>query len=276
MAKYIDAGTQTKWAGIMQRDTVRPDIPRAPPLDTTTPPDDMITQKEQHFYGIPSIRQPTFSVPNAAPPAPSLLERRQNRVGLTPHIPLPPNTLPSDLPPSELHDDVPRSPATTHALLSPLPEANKRHAGHTPLIPRALSPEPEAAAEMAQQEAARQEAAEDRVATPDLDEALSGALTLPSNPVDGAADHIELDALDKILGKIAKQQTTLRGEFDDEDSKPEPKTSPKAETVDTTEDSLPLSRKGSADSRRSGATEEVDGVILKSPPSNFGAPLGSL
>jgi hypothetical protein len=80
-----------------------------------------------------------------------------------------------------------------------------------------------------------------------------------------------------MLGKIAKQQATLRGEFDDdEDSKPEPNPSSKEKVEDSTEDGLPLSRKGSADSRRSGTTEEVDGVILKTPPSNFGAPLGSL
>jgi hypothetical protein len=146
------------------------------------------------------------------------------------------------------------------------------------LIPRALSPDLGAAADKGKQEAVQPDAAEDKVATPDADEALSGALTLPSNPVDGAADHIELATLDRMLGRIAKQQAILRGEFADEESaeskpKPETNSSPKAET---TEDGLPLSRKGSADSHRSGATEEVDGVILKSPPSNFGAPLGSL
>jgi hypothetical protein len=262
MANYVDAGSQTIWAGLMQRETVRPDILLSPPRDTTTPPDEMmITEKSQFVHGIPSITQPQHKHQDPAATM-SLLERRLNRVGLDPHM---------VLPSSELNDEVPRSPPPTQALLSPLPEANKRHAGHTPLIPRALSPAPEAEAPLENEH----QTMKDGTATPDVDEALTGALTLPSNPVDGAEDHIELDALDHVLSKIAKQQATLRGEGLDDDE-PEPKAQPTSALIDTAEDGLRLSRKGSADSRRSGATEEYDGVILKSPPSNFGAPLGSL
>lgn len=260
MANYISTGTQTEWAGLMQREAVRPGILFSPPRDTTTPPDDMITEKVQSVHGVPHILQPM------SPPSASLLERRQNRAGLHPHISLPAAKIASH----ELNDEVPLSPPTTRALLSPLPEANKRHAGHTPLIPRALSPEPRAATV-----AAEQVLAEDKVATPDEDDALTGALTLPTNPVDGSDEsHFGLDALDKVLSKIERQQKELRGEFDHD--LPVKSSDPTPELVDgTTEDGLPLSRKGSADSHRSGATE-FDGVILKSPPSNFGAPLGSL
>jgi hypothetical protein len=260
---YVNAGTQTKWAGLTQRETVRPDILLSAPPNTTTPPDEMITGKPQFVYGVTSIAQPQFVPHRPAPPPSSLLERRQNRLGLDAHIPMPSASL------SDLNDEGPMSPPTTRALLSPLPEANKRHAGHTPLIPRALSPAP---GTLPEEQAPEQDATNDQNASPDLDQALTGALTLPSNPVDGAEDRIELSALDKVLGKIAKQQAELRGEFDDE---PAPKPDPKTDEIDL-EDGLRLSRKGSADSHRSGATEEVDGVILKSPPSNFGAPLGSL
>jgi hypothetical protein len=260
MANYVSQGTQTEWAGLTQREIVRPEFFLSPPRDTTTPPDEMITDKVQFVHGVPHILQPM------SPPSASLLERRQNRAGLNPHISLPAAKIASH----ELNDEVPLSPPTTRALLSPLPEANKRHAGHTPLIPRALSPEPDAA--VAEEE---QAPAEDKVATPDVDEALSGALTLPTNPVDGSDEsHFGLDALDKVLSKIERQQKELRGEFDDDTPA---KSKPSPELVDgPTEDGLPLSRKGSADSHRSNATEAFDGVILKSPPSNFGAPLGSL
>lgn len=296
MAVGIDVGTQTEWAGLVKRDLVRPDSLLAPPPDTPTPPDDMLTEKPQFIHAVPEINRPPPVQPQRLPERPpqtaSLLERRQNRGLLNPHIALPESSRPID----ELNDDVPLSPPTTRALLSPLPEANRRHAGHTPLIDRALSPAEETTAQLpVAEELEVQPPAENRVATPDLDEALTGALTLPSNPVDGAEDHIELSALDKVLGKIAKQQAVLRGEFDDEDE-PSPKTEstkaapikalpksragsnsePISDALEMTDDGLALSRKGSADSHRSGATEEIDGIILKTPPSNFGAPLGSL
>jgi hypothetical protein len=265
---YVTTGTQTEWAGLMQRETVRPDIFLSPPPNTTTPPDEMITEKAQFMHGFPAIASPPHVLEPTAPST-SLLERRKNRAGLNPHIPLPPAEIASH----ELNDEVPRSPPTTHALLSPLPEANKRHAGHTPLIPRALSPAMEVSdASLAPVQASK---ADDRVATPDADEGLTGALTLPTNPIDGSDDrHIGLNQLDQVLSKISRQQAELRGEFPDEPAK---LSSPTVKVMDmSNEDGVPLSRKGSADSYRSGMTEELDGVILKTPPSNFGAPFGSL
>jgi hypothetical protein len=281
-------------------------LPSSPPPDTPTPPHDdmMLTEKPQFLHAVPEIRRhpPVQPESIARPPqTSSLLQRRA--ANLNPHIALPSVSRPLD----ELNDEVPLSPPTTRALLSPLPEANTRHAGHTPLIDRALSPAEEAAHPQLPiaEELEVQPPADDRVATPDLDEALTGALTLPSNPVDGAEDHIELSALDKVLGKIAKQQAVLRGEFDDEDE-PNPKAesslavkdpSPQAESspaaaskarrkssaddfisdsLEMTDEGLKLSRKGSADTTRSAATEEIDGIRLKTPSSNFGAPMGQL
>ena len=270
MANYVDVGTQTKWAGLMQRETVRPQTLLSPPPDTSTPPDDMLTEKSQFMYGgiVPSIASPELHQDDQTTPtaSSSLLERRRNRAGLDARIDLPSAS-------DALNDEVTYSPPPSNALLSPIPEANKRHAGHTPLIPRSLSPEREPA--LAGEQPNAQQTADDGNATPDADQGLKGALTLPTNPVDGAQeDHIGLETLDQVLNKIAKQQKILRGEFDDEPEK-EPKEKPRMDSVEVGEDDLPLSRKGSADSRRSN-TEEVDGVILKSPRSNFGAPLGSL
>jgi hypothetical protein len=273
---YVDAGTQTKWAGLTQRETVRPNMLLSAPPNTTTPPDEMMTEKSQFVYGVPSIAEPQ-SVPHRAAPPPSLLERRQNRVGLNPHIPLPAARLPASTSASELEvtDEDPLSPPPTRALLSPLPEANKRHAGHTPLIPRTPSPAPQAVTELSTVQAPEQQTTEDGTATPDADQALKGALTLPANPVDGAEDRIQLTALDSMLAKISKQQAELRGDVVDDESR-RPSESKTNEEFDV-EDGLRLSRKGSStDSHRSGVTEEIDGVVLKSPPSNFGAPLGSL
>jgi hypothetical protein len=266
MPAYVEAGTQTEWAGLMQCTLVRPEILLSAPHNTTTPPDDMLTEKAQFIHGYPAIASPPHIL-QATPPMASLLERRQNRTLLNPHIPLP-----AKMASHELNDDVPLSPTTTHALLSPLPEANRLHAGHTPLIPRALSPAMEVPAAPLEQAHAP---ADDKAATPDADEGLTGALTLPTNPVDGADDgHIPLNKLDAVLSKISRQQAELRGEFPDEPAKI---TSPTVNVTEMpSEEGMPLSRKGSADSHRSGMTEEVDGVILKTPPSNFGAPFGSL
>jgi hypothetical protein len=270
---YVDAGTQTKWAGLTQTETVRPNMLLSAPPNATTPPDEMITEKSQFVYGVPSIEEPQ-SVPYRPAPPPSLLERRQNRVGLNPHIPMPSSTLSTSASELEVTNDDPVSPPTTRALLSPLPEANRRHAGHTPLIARTPSPEPQVMAECPVVQDPEQHTTEDGTATPDADQALKGALTLPSNPVDGAEDRIPFTALQGILQKISTQQAQLRGDSDNESRRSsESKTT---EEFDT-KDGLRLSRQGSAtDSQRSSAAEAIDGVTLKTPPSNFGAPLGSL
>lgn len=270
MPDYVHASTQTRWAGLMQKDTVRPDaLLLSPPHDTPTPPDEMLTQKPQFMYGgaVPTIKPPSpqeHQFPST-PPAATLLERRRNLLGLDARIEMPRAS-------HELNDEIPFSPPTTHALLSPLPEANRRHAGHTPLIPRSLSPEPEKLAEA-------HDTVDDDSMAPELDEdkGLTGALTLPSNPMDGTqdADHIGLKALNEVLGKISKQQRTLRGEFDEDEPGKDAKEFPRIDSVDAALEDLSLSRKGSADSRRSNM-EEVDGVLLKQPPTNFGAPFGQL
>jgi hypothetical protein len=94
---------------------------------------------------------------------------------------------------------------------------------------------------------------------------------LPTNPVDGASDHIALEVLDDVLDKVAKDQDR----FSKLKDAPEP-----AAASEVTEDpdmNLPLSRKASADSRKSStAVDLVDGVKLKTPPLNFGAPIGQV
>jgi hypothetical protein len=277
MADYVDASTQTRWAGLMQRESVRPETLLSAPPDPTTPPEDMmLTEKSQFMYGgvVPSIAPPQdYSASSTPATSSSLLERRKNRAGLDAYIEMPAASHPLNA------DESPYSPPATRAMLSPIPEANKRHAGHTPLIPRSLSPEHDAMDAFAQQvnELAgslfKQSGPADQHAVDNGDEGLKGALTLPTNPTDGSQDenHIGLDTLDEVLGQIAKQQTSMRDEAD-----PDAKQGPRMDSVQVGEEILPLSRKGSADSRRSVAADEVDGVLLKQPPTNFGAPLGQL
>jgi hypothetical protein len=227
---------------------VRPDILFTAP-DTTTPPAEMITDKLQGLDNVIIGAQLGTLDPNSAS-FQSLLQRRHKRPDMPTRI---------SLPQSDLDDHVLPSPPQTHALLSPLPEANKRFAGHTPLIPRSPSP--------AQDEPP---AEEEEVGTPLEDQPLIGPLMLPTNPVDGASDHIALDVLDDVLEKVAKDQDR----FSKLKQAPEPAAPPAA--ADNVQDDLPLSRKASADSRSSCATELVDGVRLKSPPLNFGAPIGQV
>lgn len=238
MANYVDSSTQTIWAGLAKRASIRPEILFTAP-DTTTPPDEIITEKGQTLDNM--------SATTSAHVAPTLLERRKDRPGLVARI---------SLPSSEIDDEVLPSPPPTQALLSPVPAANKLHAGHTPLIPRALSPVPGDEEE--------QPVREERVATPEYDQGLTGPLILPTNPVDGAEDHIALDVLDDELEKVAKEQDRFSKLRD----------APEPTPVETTDDGRSLSRKISTDSHKSEDVEVVDGVRLKSPPLNFGMPLG--
>ncbi|KAJ4363545.1 hypothetical protein N0V83_009841 [Neocucurbitaria cava] len=204
----------------------------------------MITDKSQTLGGNPPVTHP--------PVASTLLERRQNRPGLVARI---------SLPSTGIDDEVLASPPPTQALLSPVPAANKLHAGHTPLIPRSLSP----VRGNDEQPAEREPVAEERIATPEDDGGLKGPLMLPTNPVDGAADHIALDVLDDELEKIAKEQDRFSKLRD----------APEPTPVDTHEEEVPLSRKESSESRVSSRdVAAVDGVRLKSPPLNFGLPIG--
>ncbi|KAF2751170.1 hypothetical protein M011DRAFT_455223 [Sporormia fimetaria CBS 119925] len=146
-------------------------------------------------------------------------------------------------------DERPASPPPTLAVDSPLPEANTLHAGHTPLVPEvSLSP-------TRNQESSRDD-------SPDSDPGLSSALMLPTLPSDGASDRIELRMLDRELEKIAKAQ---RKEEEAEKSRSAERTRSESsgESIRSQGQSLVLE-----------PPEAPDGVILKKPKMNLGAPLG--
>lgn len=172
--------------------------------------------------------------------SPTLLLRRKNRPSLVARI---------SLPPSEFAES-PRSPPPTLAVMSPLPAANTLHAGHTPIFPRSLSPLQKRDDPSGQ-------------STPEQDESLSGPLTLPPQPGDGTADRIELRVLDAELEKIAKEQDIASRQSPASSS---PSLNAQISGLD--------SRKGSSRRSSENEVEVVDGVILKKPKMNMGAPLG--
>jgi len=160
MANYAEASTQTEWAGLMQKNIVRPDLcsPASYP-NTSTPPDEPLTNKQHSVDDLTSIspaeqrgqpRTPPLSKkssedaeinqPTSTSP---LLARRQNRPNFVAHIDMPSPELKATVAPQPgetlsaayeaLDDEVPVSPPPSALVLSPLPEANKRFAGHTPL-----------------------------------------------------------------------------------------------------------------------------------------------
>lgn len=286
---YSDAGTQTKWKGLTKGAIVRPEALFSPPADATTPPDDpVITEKPQFLLQVDNVNAIPSSTPpsaeaSSATPTPSLLERRRNPSGIVPHIDMPVDSLPVDeltvvyddvaITPKSLpidsvisnevlDDEVLPSPPPTHALLSPLPPLNTLHAGHTPPIPdlSQLSDEVDPMAQQLDDES--------RSTTPQQDIPLTGPLSLPSHPTDGADDTIGLDALDNVLAKIAQEQQTFSPRDTPESSHPS--------QADPTDSEWSGSRKDSASSTRSSDVKPVDGVILKSPPLNFGAPIGQM
>ncbi|KAF2126225.1 hypothetical protein P153DRAFT_434007 [Dothidotthia symphoricarpi CBS 119687] len=286
-SNYCDAGTQTKWKGLTRGATVRPEALFSPPADTPTPPDDMmITEKPQFLLQVENIAaispgEPSPEEEQSLSRTMSLLERRRNPSGLVAHIDLPANVLPDDelsvlddqvpakrrsMPVASsmadelavLDDEILPSPPPTHAALTPLPAINRLHAGHTPPIPNLsmLSTVDD----------------ESRSATPQLDISLTGPLSLPSDPTQGAEDTIGLEALDDVLARIAKQQER----FSPQDAQESHQASGSSPTR-ATHNGRSASRKGSTTSRRpSDHIKPVDGVILKSPPLNFGAPIGQM
>ncbi|CBX97387.1 hypothetical protein IAQ61_007193 [Plenodomus lingam] len=291
---YADASTQTIWAGLTKGDLVRPEFLLTLP-DTTTPPDDMLTQKSQSVVAVPrSLR--------LQPRLPSLWERRGNHPVLARGIPMPRPSIAS-----RLGEELTASPPPTHAVLSPLPAANKLYAGHTPLIPGSPSPEdededvkPPVASELVV-EANDDADINDQSTTPQQDPSLAGALslpTLPTNPLDGTEEFIVLNDLDRALEEVARDQERFARLKDAPDhapssssasASPPASASASASAAETspeqtestssservTDDGLSLSRKGSADSRTSNVSY-VNGVPLKSPPLNFGVPMGQL
>lgn len=154
--------------------------------------------------------------------------------------------------PTDVED--PKSPPPTEAVLSPVPPMNKLHAGHTPLFPGHFSP------------AMPKETSEPSTPTPEHEDVLTGPLTLPALPGDGAEDRIELRVLTAELEKVAMEQ------LEQQECKDDVPTSKAAENVIDKQ----ASAVGSEDSDGVGSPSEVDGVILKKPKMNLGAPLGQV
>lgn len=208
------------------------------PADTTTPPAekaDMPSNKSEMLnQDIPEIAETNPETPTGSP-------GRRKRPDLVARISIP-------LADGEGH----RSPPPTHAILSPLPPMNKLHAGHTPLFPGHFSP------------AQQKEKSEPSTPTPMQDIALSGPLVLPAQPGDGAEDRIELKVLDAELQKIAQEQEECKADV------PASVVSVDSACIDAN----PTSDGELAVATGSPGSIEVDGVILKKPKMNLGAPLG--
>lgn len=226
-----------------------------------------------------------------------LLERRQNRPKFVAHIDMPSPELRASI--EELDDEVPVSPPPSALVLSPLPEANKRFAGHTPLyvgspndtskentpkrepagrfdihpiVPEKLRSLPisELIVEQDPSEDADterdtdQQPEESPSLTPQEDVGLTGPLTLAPNPGDGTQDNILLSALDNKLSDIAQEREASLARLAQQQHQP------------AAEEGQPLSRQGSADSRAS-EVPGIDGVTFKKTvPMNFGAPIGTV
>jgi hypothetical protein len=236
MPEYVDKAVQTTIAGLARHPAPKPAVLFD---NTTTPPEEMPSKSRQHSTdAMPSITQTQADAPDLSP---TILLGRKKRPNLVTRISLPEADFPGA-----------RSPPPTEAVMSPLPAANRLHAGHTPIFPRALSP------------LRRLDKSGESTAS-EQEEYLTGPLMLPPQPGDGAGDRIELKALDAELEKIAKERSLHRDEPGSSPSQP-------AEHRGHT------SRRASEDvagQRRSSTEEvEVDGVILKKPKMNFGAPLG--
>ncbi|KAJ4369487.1 hypothetical protein N0V86_009322 [Didymella sp. IMI 355093] len=317
MANYVEASTQTEWAGLMQKNVVRPDLcSPAPYPNTSTPPEEPITNKQQTINDLASVSlaeqrgqpqtppqskeqyQDAASTMSTSP----LLARRQNRPDFVPHIDLPSPDMKATI--EALDDEVPVSPPPSALVLSPLPEANRRFAGHTPLyvgspndtskevtpkrqasgrldinpiVPKKLQPLPvhELVVEQDPSEDADTERDADRQLeespsrTPQEDVGLTGPLALAPNPGDGTQDnHILLGALDDRLSKVAQEREEALAKLAQQQ--------PQHHLEDAAEDEQPRSRQGSADSRAS-EVPGIDGVTFKKTvPLNFGAPIGTV
>lgn len=314
MANYVEASTQTEWAGLMQKNIVRQDLcSPAPYPNTDTPPDEPLTTKEQCVDDLtsvspaeqrgqpqtpPQLREPSQSIVSTMSTSP-LLARRHNRPNFVAHIDMPSPELRASI--EGLDDEVPVSPPPSALVLSPLPEANKRFAGHTPLYigspndtSREVTPKrqppgrldinpvvPERLRSLPVHELiVEQDFCEDADTecdvepqtqddspprTPQDDIGLTGPLTLAPNPGDGTQDTILLSALDDRLSKVATEREASLARI-----------ARQQQDQAAAEEGQPLSRQGSADSRAS-EVPGVDGVILKkNVPLNFGAPIGTV
>ncbi|KAF2015435.1 hypothetical protein BU24DRAFT_178467 [Aaosphaeria arxii CBS 175.79] len=265
---YVDTSTQTIIEGLAKHPVAVP-----PELQPSTPPPDAMSVKEEQKSLLtqeellqkdkqwddsanPTDGAPTTGLPETLPftPTPGLASRRR-----------PPFRARISLPELDLDTEGPSSPPPTDALMSPLPAANTLHAGHTPIIPRSLAPihgmEPVGIIPLKQALAPEPE--------PDVDLALHGPLTLPARPGDGADDRIELKALDAELERIAQEQSERDDDSDEE------KDTVKDITKDIPHEGSPkASAKGSRRSSADEGLETIDGILLKKPRMNMGAPLG--
>jgi hypothetical protein len=139
MGHYVDASVQTLIEGLTRDpaahpSALRPANKQEPPTDTPTPPDDMAIDK-LHFSTGPAISKADMIKVTS----PTLLLRRKTRPPMVARISMPENKF------QNISFDIenPASPPPTEAILSPLPAVNRLHAGHTPIIPRARSPLPQ-------------------------------------------------------------------------------------------------------------------------------------
>ncbi|KAJ4356404.1 uncharacterized protein N0V89_004437 [Didymosphaeria variabile] len=242
MVHYVSRSSQTDIQGLCKDPAPRPQALISPQAatGTPTPPDDMALDKSQ--FPVPDAPQKSYPPTgdyNTTNMQPSMLLKRKARPVLKARI---------SIPGPAIFDENPRSPPPTEAVMSPLPAANKLHAGHTPILPRALSPLPPSEGPSSPGE-----------------EYLSGPLTLPPQPGDGADDTISLHVLDQELEKlrIAQERSSSRSDSAE----------PEGE-VRHEDDAMPLSRRTSKESRKTPPDEVIDGVLLKKQRMNMGAPLG--
>ncbi|KAH7117794.1 hypothetical protein B0J11DRAFT_92608 [Dendryphion nanum] len=246
MPDYVDDSTQTNIKGLVQHPMEPPPELAPQSVSSTLPPvaqdkedvkgealaEDMATNSSSHGEKSSDI-------------SPTQQLQRKKRPSFNARI---------SLPSPNLDPEGPPSPPPTHMPQSPLPAANRLHAGHTPIVPRSRSPLREL----------EPERVESGHVTPEQDQALTGALTLPANPGDATDDRIEVKALDAELEKIAKERQQETGTS--------PGDNPEHDGQNSRHDSADTGRRPSADE-----VEEIDGVILKKNCRlNMGAPLGQV
>ncbi|KAF2875322.1 hypothetical protein BDV95DRAFT_486560 [Massariosphaeria phaeospora] len=241
---YVDCGTQTVLAGLTRDPNAHPAALGG--AASTSPAD---VEKPQTPTGsTPAITKSDANDPQLSP---TLLQRRKSTQSFTSRL---------QMPDPEFDTQDPRSPPPTQGILSPLPLANTLHAGHTPIVPRSLSP----LSPLGRRDEEEPSGSE----TPVQENILQGALVLPPAPGDGAADRIDVDELSARLEQVAKENELA-------DEREEAPLSPMVSH--STSDAVTHSRKGSTEGHRRPSADDagaVDGVLLKQPKMNMGAPFG--
>ncbi|KAF1961595.1 hypothetical protein CC80DRAFT_531461 [Byssothecium circinans] len=260
MANYVNQSTQTEISGLTRDAALLPAALFArPPRDTPTPPEDMMAVDKPQLSAedTPTITKTNTNNLNESP---TLLLRRKNRPKLEARISMPEVV--------RLDAETPRSPPPTEAVMSPLPLQNRLYAGHTPIIPRSMSP------------LADPEEDDDEIVgeTAQTDDALSGPLTLPPQPGDGTEDTIPLSVLDATLERLRLQQEgEIPAAAPNHPGETVERESESVSRVSTHDSPSSRSRTSPTKLRRQSADADVlavDGVLLKKPRINFGAPIG--